>query len=78
MARAYSADMRECVIAPVESGASRREAVEHYEISASTAVIWVKCFRETGRCGASRAVGAPRRWSSTRSFCWLSSRMNRT
>jgi transposase-like protein len=47
MARAYSADMRERVIARVESGASRREAAEHYEVSASTAVIWVKCFRET-------------------------------
>jgi transposase len=52
MARAYSADMRERVIARVESGASRREAAEHYEVSASTAVIWVKCFRETGRCSA--------------------------
>jgi hypothetical protein len=35
MARAYSADMRERVIARVESGASRREAAEHYEVSAS-------------------------------------------
>jgi hypothetical protein len=31
---------------------SRREAAEHYDVSASTAVIWVKCFRETGRCAA--------------------------
>jgi hypothetical protein len=34
----------------VEGGASRREAAEEFEISASTAIIWVKCFRETGRC----------------------------
>ena len=54
MPRAYSADMRTRVIARVESGASRREAAEHYEVSASTAVIWVKCFRETGRCAAKR------------------------
>ena len=52
MPRAYSADMRTRVIARVESGASRREAAEHYEVSPSTAVIWVKCFRETGRCSA--------------------------
>ena len=52
MARAYSADMRERVIARVESSASRHEAAEHYEVSASTAVIWVKCFRKTGRCSA--------------------------
>ena len=47
MARAYSGDMRQRVIAEVESGASRREAAEEFEVSASTAIIWVKCFRET-------------------------------
>jgi transposase len=56
------------VIARVESGASRREAAEHYEVSASTAVIWVKCFRESGRAPPSREVGAPHRWRSMRSF----------
>jgi transposase len=56
MPKAYSADMRARVIARVESGGSRREAAEHYEVSASTAVIWVKCFRETGR-GAAKPRG---------------------
>src|SRR5215469_8125271 len=50
MPRAYSGDMRQRVIAEVESGASRREAAEEFEVSASTAIIWVKCFRESGRC----------------------------
>jgi transposase len=58
MARAYSADMRQRVIDRVESGASRREAAEHYEVSPSTAVIWVKCFRETGRYAAKRRGGS--------------------
>ena len=58
MPRAYSADMRTRVIARVESGASRREAAEHYEVSASTAVIWVRCFRETGRCTAKPRGGS--------------------
>jgi transposase len=58
MARAYSADMRQRVIDRVESGASRREAAEHYEVSPSTAVIWVKCFRETGRCSAKPRGGS--------------------
>ena len=58
MARAYSADMRQRVIDRVENGASRREAAEHYEVSPSTAVIWVKCFRETGRCAAKRRGGS--------------------
>lgn len=58
MPKAYSSDMRERVIARVESGASRREAAEHYEISASTAVIWVKRFHETGRCAAKPRGGS--------------------
>jgi len=58
MPRAYSADMRTRVIARVEGGASRREAAEHYDVSASTAVIWVKCFRETGRCAAKPRGGS--------------------
>ena len=58
MPRAYSADMRARVIGRVESGASRREAAEHYEVSASTAVIWVKCFRKTGRCAAKSRGGS--------------------
>jgi transposase len=58
MAKAYSSDMRQRVIGRVESGASRREAAEHYEVSASTAVIWVKCFRETGRCAAQPRGGS--------------------
>ena len=58
MARAYSTDMRQRVIARVESGASRREAAEYYEVSASTAVIWVRCFRETGRCAAQPRGGS--------------------
>jgi transposase len=58
MARAYSADMRQRVIDRVESGASRREAAEHYEVSPSTAVIWVKCFRATGRCAAKSRGGS--------------------
>jgi transposase len=58
MPRAYSADMRERVIVRVESGASRREAAEHYEVSPSTAVIWVKCFRESGRCSAKPRGGS--------------------
>ena len=45
MPKAYSADMRERVIAEVEGGASRREAAEEFEVSASTAITSVRCFR---------------------------------
>src|SRR6516162_8694491 len=58
MPKAYSREMRERVIAEVESGASRREAAEEFAISASTAVIWDKCFRQTGRCAAEPRGGS--------------------
>lgn len=58
MPTAYSTDMRKRVIAEVEGGASRREAAEEFEVSASTAIIWVKCFRETGRCAAKPRGGS--------------------
>ena len=58
MAKAYSADMRQRVIGRVESGASRPEAAEHYEVSPSTAVIWVKSFHETGQCAAKPRGGS--------------------
>ena len=58
MPKAYAADIRGRVIAQVASGASRREAAEQYEICASSAVIWVKCFQETGRCAAKPRGGS--------------------
>jgi len=58
MPKAYSADMRVRVIARVVSGGSRREAAEHFEVSPSTAVNWVKCFQETGRCAAAPHGGS--------------------
>jgi transposase len=42
----------------VEGGASRRAAAEEFAVSASTAIIWVKCFRETGRCAAKPRGGS--------------------
>jgi len=58
MPKAYSGDMRVRVIGRVASGASRREAAEQFEVSASTAIIWVKCFEETGRCAAKPRGGS--------------------
>ena len=61
MAKPYSAEMRERVIARVESGASRREAAEHFEISASAAVKWLQRWRDAG---SSKAM--PRGGSTSR------------
>jgi hypothetical protein len=40
MPAAYSADIRGRVIASVESGSSRREAAEEFDVSASSASTW--------------------------------------
>ena len=49
MARSYSGDLRERVIEAVQMGASRREAAERFEISASSSVRWLQRWRETGK-----------------------------
>ena len=71
MPKAYSRDMRERVIAEVEGGASRREAAEKFEISPSTAVIWVKCYQETGRCAAKPRGGSVSPLEKHAEFCWV-------
>src|SRR4029077_3838825 len=52
MPAAYSADIRGRVIASVESGSSRREAAEEFDVSASSAIKWVAAYRTTGSCAA--------------------------
>jgi transposase len=48
MPKALSGDLRERVIEAVEAGASRREAAERFEISASSAVKWLQRWRDHG------------------------------
>ena len=55
MPKSYSGDLRERVIEAVESGASRREAAEEFEISVSSAVKWLQRWQESGN-----AVPKPR------------------
>src|SRR5438552_9305937 len=47
MPKAYSGDLRERVIEAVETGASRREAAERFEVSVSSAVKWLQRWRES-------------------------------
>ena len=56
MARPYSQDIRERVVARVEAGASRREAAADFDICPSTAIKWMQRVDETGVCAA-RPVG---------------------
>ena len=49
MARAYSLDLRERLVAAVlEGGMSRRQAAERFDVAISTAVKWVDLYRQTG------------------------------
>jgi len=48
MPKSYSGDLRERVIEAVEAGASRREAGERFEISASSSVRWLQRWQESG------------------------------
>jgi transposase len=58
MPRTYSQDLRARVIEAVEAGASRREAAERYEISASAAVLWMQRWEETGSFAAEPSGGS--------------------
>jgi len=58
MPRAYSADVRERVIASVQGGASRREAAEQFEVSASAAIKWLHAWQLDGRTAAKRRGGS--------------------
>ena len=60
MPRSYSGDLRERVIGAVEAGASRREAAERFEISASSAVKWLQSWYDHG-------VAAPKPRGGSRS-----------
>ena len=51
MTRPLSNDLRDRVIDAVESGMSRRTAAERFGVAVSTAIKWVRHWRETGsRC----------------------------
>jgi putative transposase len=58
MARPFSNDLRERVVAAVErDGMSCREAAARFGISASTAIRWMAQYRRTGSVAAGRMGG---------------------
>jgi transposase len=58
MPKAYSGDLRERVIEAVEAGASRREAAERYEVSASSAIKWLQRWRQRRSAAAKPRGGS--------------------
>jgi Transposase and inactivated derivatives len=58
MARAYSLDLREQLVAAVlEGGLSRRQAAERFGVAVSTAVEWVDRYQRTGSVAPGRMGG---------------------
>lgn len=58
MAKPYSIDLRERVVAAVERGSlSRREAAARFGVGISTAIAWVRRFRETGSAAPGQMGG---------------------
>ena len=51
MPKSCSSDLRERVLDAVEEGASRREAAERFDVSASSAVKWFQSWEKEGRRG---------------------------
>jgi transposase len=58
MPKPYSGDLRARVIQDVASGASRREAAEHFGLSPSVVVIWAQRWETTGSVAAKPSGGS--------------------
>jgi len=58
MPKPCSVDLRERVVEAVMAGASRREAAERFEISASSAVKWLQRWDKTGSVVAKPTGGS--------------------
>ena len=52
MAKPYSVDLRERVVAYVRAGHSCHQAAAHFQVSISFAVLLMKAYRESGRIAA--------------------------
>lgn len=59
MAGAYSADLRERVLAAVAAGESADAAARRFAVGRATAYRWARALRVEGRRGAKRMGGGP-------------------
>ena len=57
MAKSYSVDLRERVLAAIGSGSSARSAAKVFSVSASSAVKWAQRWRSSGQVEASPVRG---------------------
>ena len=72
MAKPYSMDLRERVVAAVEEGGlSRREAAARFGVGESSAIRWVARFRETGSVAPGQMGGHKRKAIRDEHRDWL-------
>jgi putative transposase len=75
MGKPYSLDLRERVVAAVESGGmSRHRAAARFGVGVSTAINWVRRLRETGSVAPGQMGGHKPKSISGEHRAWLLSR----
>ena len=74
MARAYSLDLRERVVAAVAAGGSCRSVAATFGVSVASVVKWSQRFRATGSAAA-RRVGGRRPYALAGERDWLLARL---
>jgi len=75
MARAYSLDLRERVVAAVMGGQSCRAAAARFGVSVASVVKWVQRFRATGSAAAKR-MGGRRPYALEGERAWVLARIS--
>lgn len=74
MARPYSLDLRERVVAAVRSGQSCRSVAGTFGVSVASVVKWSQRFRRTGSAAA-KPMGGRRPWVLEEERAWLLGRV---
>jgi transposase len=76
MAKPYSMDLRERVVAAVaKEGLSRHEAASRFGIGASTAINWVRRFQDTGSVAPGQMGGHKPKAIRDEHEAWLRDRI---
>jgi putative transposase len=72
MGKPYSMDLRERVVAAVDpSGLSCHRAAAQFGVGVNTAILWVRCFRETGSVASGQMGGHKPKKISGKHRDWL-------
>ena len=75
MGKPYSDDLRKRVVAAVQGGLSRNQAAKQFGVGISTAINWVKRWRETGSVAPGKMGGHKPKAISGAHRVWLLGRI---